>query len=302
MVGDDFYKSNGKPIVVPSFCVVADLLGVTDRVRSCETVEASNELCQRIHDLLSEFKKQVEYDGDWHPWSYVQFSDTIVLGYPIMRAGDSGESELCGAASFVEQFQLHMTLGGFLVRGGLSFGELHISQDHCFGKALVAAHFIEKDKAKFPRIVTSPRVNQLIKKYLDFYGHPCGTPQDCQFLRDRSDDSLFVSYLEGSNVGEGTDLPTLENHKKVLLAQRDECDVGEAVKEKLDWAIAYHNFFCANRIVGTGDWVPSWTQNEELKIDIDVSDRFERLAERSSTGITTKFRMSGAYEWPSFDE
>ena len=305
MVADDFYKSNGKPIVAPSFCVVADLLGVTNRVRSCETEEASNELCQRIHDLLSEFKKQVELDQewqDWHPWSYVQFSDTIVLGYPIIRAGDSGEPELGEAASFVQHFQSHMTLGGFLVRGGLSFGELHISQDHCFGKALVAAHLLERHKAKFPRIVASPQVNALVDQHLEFYGDPGQAPQASQFLQDRSDDSLFVSYLDWSNIGEGTNLPTLENHKNMLLAQRDEFGGDKAVKEKLDWAMAYHNFFCANQIVGTPDWEPSWTQKEELKIDVDVPDRFERLAERSSTGITTKCRMPGAYEWPPFDE
>ena len=305
MVGYDLYKPNRKPIVPPSFSVVSDLLGVTDRVRSRETEEASNELCQRIHDLLSDFKKQVELDQDWqdwHPWSYVQFSDTIVLGYPIRQRGDYGEPELGEAASFVQHFQTHMSLGGFLVRGGLSFGELHISRDHCFGKALVAAHLIENCKARFPRIVASPQVNALVDQHLGFYSDSGQAPQASQFLRDRGDGSVFVNYLDWSNLGEGTDLPTLKAHKKVLLAQRDDFSGDNAVTEKLDWAMGYHNFFCENQIVGTPDWEPSRTDKEDLKIDTGVTDRFERLAERSSSGITTKFRMPGAYEWPSFDE
>lgn len=304
MIADDYYKSDGRPIVAPSFCLVADLLGMQDRVRSCKNEEASNELCQRIYNLLSEFKTQVEVDQDWHPWSYVQFSDTIVLGYPIIRARGYGEPELCDATNFVQHFQLHMTLGGFLVRGGLSFGELHISSEHCFGKALVVAHLLEKNDAKYPRIIVSPQVKTLIMQHLGFYGDPGQAPQASEFLRDRADGSVFVNYLDWANIGEGTDLATIADHKTMLLRQRDEFSRDNPVMEKLDWASAYHNFFCSDGIVGTGDWEPSWEQKENLKIDEPVAfnDRFGRLAEQCSAGIMTKCRLPGLYKWPSFDE
>lgn len=304
MVADDFYKANGKPIVAPSFCLVADLLGLKHRVRSCNTEEASNELCQQIYGLLSKFKEDVEVDEIWHPWSYVQFSDTVVLGYPIIRAGSFGEPELGDAIEFIAQFQLSMTRGGFLVRGGLSFGELHISNDHCFGKALVVAHELEKTHATPPRIVASPQVRKLVEQHIGFYSDPGQAPQVNAILKDVQDDVLFINYLDWLNIGEGTDLKWLEDHKTFLLSQQEKHAEDAAVKEKLDWVVAYHNFFCMDQVVGNDDWEPSWEEKRSLTIGDgkDNRDRFRRLAERSSIHVTGKCRMPGQYEWPPFDE
>lgn len=304
MNADEYYKKDGKPIVAPSYCLVADLLGLKRRVRSCNSYEESNDLCQHIFDIFSEFKKQVEEGEDRRPWSYVVFSDTVVLGYPITCTQDYAEPELGGVLDFVKEFQLHMTRQGFLVRGGLSFGELHISDDHCFGKALVVAHELEKKHGMPPRIVAFPAVRKLVELHLEFYSNPGQAPQVSAFLRDIQDDSFFVNYLDWLDIDEGTELDWLEGHKIFLISLQEKYAEDAEIKKKLDWAVAYHNFFCTDQIVGNENWQPSSEEIEGLMIGdgIVARGRFGRIAESSSVHISVKTRLPSPDEWPEFDE
>ncbi|MCH7597168.1 MAG: hypothetical protein IID35_11520, partial [Planctomycetes bacterium] len=144
----DFYEKDGNPVVAQSFCVVADLLGLKARVTRCEGEEELNDLCTLLADLLAEatslFKEEWSDTSSWRPWAHRVFSDTLLLGYPIVSRNDAGEPELGGSLDFVQWFQFRMALGGFFVCGGMSIGYLHLSSEHCFGPALIEAHEIEQ--------------------------------------------------------------------------------------------------------------------------------------------------------------
>lgn len=295
---------NDKPVVCPSICLVADLLGMKKKIGDCCSPAESNDLCQNLYDCLKDFKSNIQDDVYPNPWSYTMFSDTIVLGYPVEPAGGFGESELGFTVDFVQQFQMYMTLNGYLVRGGLSFGELHISNEHCFGKALVHAYELEKEKnkANVPRIIISEAVKNLLEQHLRFYSDPGQAPQATDFLIDAEDGFVFVNYLS-SFLGEFTDMKALKAHKDTVLDLYENAD-NEDVKEKIEWTMAYHDFFCDDQIVGTEEYWPSKKEIEDMKFNgsRDVSSRFNRLARRSSNDITTKTRFVQQLGWPSLDE
>ncbi len=75
------YFFNGKPMVRPSFCLFADLLGVSHGVRDCNTAEESNTLLQRILDAF-ESQKSVWNFGE-RGWMFKLFSDCLVFANPL---------------------------------------------------------------------------------------------------------------------------------------------------------------------------------------------------------------------------
>ncbi|KTC78705.1 hypothetical protein [Legionella cincinnatiensis] len=87
------------------------------------------------------------------------FSDSLVLSMPLAfehRIYSKLPSIIIG---FLEK--------GFLLRGGISVGKLYHIDNIIFGPALVEAHKLESNEAKFPRILISDKVIDEIEP------HPC---------------------------------------------------------------------------------------------------------------------------------
>jgi hypothetical protein len=94
-----------------------------------------------------------------------QFSDTFVFYAPLQNVfGDLSViqvHEILGACSMAMLISLAARIP---VRGGMSIGVGTEIEDHGFyGPALAEAHYLESKKAKYPRIVLSSRVPQLLR-------------------------------------------------------------------------------------------------------------------------------------------
>ena len=245
---EPYLDADGKPIMALSFCVLADVLGISRATIACQSIEESQEICTRLHDALNEYRSYAREMSDpkyFTPTgSFTAFSDLIVIGEKIPDTSQDAESELGQILSSVMIHQTNMALEGFFVRGGLAIGELHLSPQMCFGKALIKAHRLEQE-ADFPRIIISNGVDALMQHHLTHYSDPGRAPHAMDFVRDE-DSRVFVNYLQASNLGDYTDNVLLKKHKEIIEQRLAEFKGNDRIRPKYEWLRDYHNFFCSN--------------------------------------------------------
>jgi hypothetical protein len=133
-----------------------------------------------------------------------------------------------------------MAIEGFLVRGGIAFGEIHMAPNVAFGPALIEAVELEKE-ADTPRVLLSDQAVSLQRKVMRSYAEGAA-PQRYEMAVD-SDNKVFVDYLHFWAQEEHD--PEVFRH--VFKAHRDRTKQGlehpsPRVRNKYAWLAAYHNW------------------------------------------------------------
>ena len=157
------------------------------------------------------------------------FSDSIVISAQLRPEA------IFGLFLAVIDLQRRFMTKGVLIRGGIAFGKHHSSPDAIYSEALIRAYELERDQARFPRVLVDSDL-------LDWFSNDQATTSkmsveiNSRLLRDR-DNLVFLSYLEAD---------ILDAHMKLLLSYNVE-NVTASVLEKLQWLASYHNY-CAESL------------------------------------------------------
>jgi hypothetical protein len=161
-----YLGKGGKPLIRPSFCVFADLLGLVDRIRSCRKAKDAQALCDRLYRVFANVSRDLgkRFDSRESLFAHTFVSDALVLGAPSEDLND--DAELGFPLLEIAYAQLTLVLAGFPIRGGLTFGNLHMSERLVFGPSFLRAYEIEREQAKFPRIVVSEDVIAIAERHL----------------------------------------------------------------------------------------------------------------------------------------
>lgn len=171
------------------------------------------------------------------------FTDNIVIGWPIR---DDAESELTDAVGKLIDFQFHMAVAGFFVRGAIAIGDAYVDDVVVFGKALLDAHEAESRIARDPRIVLTQPAIEALKLHLAYYPYPRNTLHVRTVLRD-ADGQWFLNYLESvlyaADDG-GSAYGALLQHKEVVEAKLVQFKSEPPIWSKYAWVAGYHNYFC----------------------------------------------------------
>lgn len=249
------YKKDKKPTVRPSFCLFIDALGFKDEILlndSHDCIKAN----KHLRHFYSAFKKAISFldDEDEKLWGTKVFTDNIVLGSPIDRWWHLGNEEgVFGLIiSGVIWFQIMMVQKGYFFRGGWSLGSLYMNDIVVYGKALIEAYNIESIVARYPRIVLSEQMKELVDKHMSYYSDRNFSPQASHILRDENS-NYFVNYLfgpieYGSDFSEITDF--LTTHKKGIERNLKLYKHKPTILEKYRWIAYYHDYFCETFITG----------------------------------------------------
>lgn len=294
------YVKNGEKIIIPSCCAIADLLGFSRAVAGARNAQESIDLMKRIDQLQTRLRWWPYEEGDpdrfKRPWSEcVTFSDTVVLGVPISYPRGQAEPELGGVLDRFAVFQLFMSQEGFACRGGIACGELHVSEQLVFGKALVEAYGLHSDQTgKPPRIILSSLARKLVERHLGFYSNPAAAPQAKQLLIDEADNEVFVDYLSATNYSEyGTDWQMLTQHQEFIQHNLEQHKGHRQVRQKYEWLARYHDFFCDNRVWWTEENPPLHGDTAYLRVADDscLPQQFKLVAEGDPHGMTGKLRF-----------
>jgi hypothetical protein len=151
------------------------------------------------------------------------FSDSIVVSGALTN---EGVAELVEAVVELQRLFIRRRV---LIRGAVAMGKHFASTELVYSEALVKAYLLERDAARFPRILVEGNL-------LDWFLNDQDTTAalrdrvTSKLLKDR-DNSAFVSYLHQDLLGAHLDL--LNSYKLDRVTS--------SVLEKVQWLADYHN-------------------------------------------------------------
>ncbi|WP_147432210.1 hypothetical protein [Pararobbsia silviterrae] len=152
------------------------------------------------------------------------FSDCIVISAPLKS------DRVTLLFNSVISLQRLLVGGGVLVRGGVAFGKHFADDTLIYSEALIRAYLLERDKARFPRILVDPDL-------LDWYFHnndttPENTNATKSLLLTDRDNQIFLNYLQHQ---------TLDEHLTTIKTYNTN-NATPSVLEKIQWLGQYHNY------------------------------------------------------------
>jgi len=123
----------------------------------------------------------------------------------IVMSSNASVQGLIYLAAVVRQLALDLLTNGLLIRGAIAKGPLHHVGSVMFGPAFLDAYRIERDIAKYPRIILSQAT------YEDFRSLTPGL-RDPSFILD-NDGPPYQHILQGVGQLKATALATIEYAK-----------------------------------------------------------------------------------------
>jgi len=119
---------------------------------------------------------------------------------------------------------------GFFVRGGLSLGSLHVSDQVLFGPALVEAYDLESEAALHPRVVLSRAAAETQR----------GTAAGSMLMCD-DDGQTFIDYLGAAFHEPDDGISVLKDHRDTVIDRLHGSRRHKRRWEKYRWLAEYHN-------------------------------------------------------------
>jgi hypothetical protein len=243
-----YVDSAGRPRLRESIVAFIDILGFSNIATSCQSMEDSQRLLDKIAAAIDDSRSFVRLPiphGDsaqGHRWATKFFSDNLAFGYPFDESVDRATTAWFIIRS-AQRYQLKMTLNGFFVRGALTSGPVCLTDEIIFGSALIDCYLLESKASIVPRIVLSEPLQQLV---MDSYRASAAgrlDPSAEQAICRDVDGWWFVNYLDAAQDSRGIQWELIEQHKASILESLSHTTRHD-VLPKYGWACRYHNVFC----------------------------------------------------------
>lgn len=187
-------------------------------------------------------------------YKYTYFSDCIVRSLIFNRDIDIDDKLFLLNMELFEISRIQYSLlveKGVLIRGGLTFNQLHHCKDYVFGKGMNEAYYIESMYSKYPRICIS---NDLIQEIIDYNISGKYFPGEWNIsgvelskqLRKDMDGLYHIDYMQ--NLLENIEATVyrfeeiIENHKISIIEYYNSTNSLD-IALKNNWIINYHNLF-----------------------------------------------------------
>jgi hypothetical protein len=227
-----------------SLVTYIDILGFKDLIATRSAGDIS-----RIIRIFKETFRPATYttklealpDDEW-----VNFSDLIVIATPLEKARVAPGLQLFSQIMRLMFSQSSLLADeGIAIRGAITIGEVVKSWRQIYGPAVVRAYELERDRAKYPRIV----IDDMIFKAL--HGNPHAWHNDehtdrrylRQITRRDKDGMLFIDYLRGlrGEFDRPTGYSDFIHRHRAFIDENLEAFAGEpSVRRKYRWLDRYH--------------------------------------------------------------
>lgn len=216
-------------------CCFIDILGFKQHISNL--VDSNNMLNQKAIqnlynalEILDELGRDARFTNAGFEFS--QFSDCIVISFNY----ENGSNLMFILLLFLHA-QSELVQHGFLIRGGISIGRLHHSQQFVFGEALVRAYELESKFAKFPRIILDKEVIDVCKEFGDHNATEEEIYLNQLILKD-DDGYSYLNYFESAirEFDEPYDILTyIKNIRNNFLNRFELLSLSDPIYEKLNW-------------------------------------------------------------------
>jgi len=175
----------------------------------------------------------ISHTNDINEFQIKIFSDNIVISQKVEQ--EILSNQITSLVNLVGSIQFHALMYfGFLIRGGITIGELSIDSTIVWGTGLIDAYNIENNLANYPRIIISQK---LLKEYelckqkeINLY----------DFIKEDFDGLWFINFLLAA--------PNIElipkKHEILKDFIESHIDKSEKIKQKVNWLATYFNKYC----------------------------------------------------------
>lgn len=137
------------------FVAFLDILGYSNMVKSdLEGPSGDEKYFQKLLDLHKE-TNGLKYEN--LEFTLIQFSDSIIISAPF------NPDSFCSFSKLIAEYQLKLLHVGIPIRGGITFGKHYYKDDFLFSSGLIDAYGIESKLARYPRIIISDDLFELLK-------------------------------------------------------------------------------------------------------------------------------------------
>jgi hypothetical protein len=227
------------------YCAFIDILGFGGLISDLEREKIS---VAEIHQVLSVVHARPNPVRPQHAYLQSQsISDAVALSAAPNAAGFDA---ICTAA---EALSRRLLRSGYFARGGITKGRLYHDHSMVFGPALVEAYRLERDVAKFPRILIPrsvaadgglyAREGTHWKKY--FEGRFIQASDGPFFLHILREQSRHVQQLASRtpkpSVKEDEILILLSAMRRAIQRRFDEASDNPEHFQKVAWFVDYWN-------------------------------------------------------------
>jgi hypothetical protein len=206
----------------PRVVAFLDILGFSELTRRA-TAEAEATIHFIDEQLRSVTLEKVEHSQYRLIFDVRLFSDCICL---VSEPSGPGATALLDSVAYLS---LTFANKRMPLRGGVAMGRHFHSNQMIFSEALVSAHFLENQVAKWPRTVVAADVVALAHDAVPF------------LIRKDSDGQSFVDYLEYCSLYDRWPDHPYDEHKACIIAALSESALQPAVRAKYEWLGRYHN-------------------------------------------------------------
>ena len=178
-----------------------DLLGVTNKIKSKDSQLAMN----KLHNLYTFSVKltrnvQIEENQDIQ---FKIFSDNIIIAKKLSNQIPQRSQEIRSLLMCAGHFQELSASDsvGWLLRGGISIGQLFIDDVMVWGEALLKAYYLEDKVANYSRIIIDKKVVDEIVQDSQLSGYVRKDFDNLYFLN-----FLYDCYFCGEMLMKGFDI------------------------------------------------------------------------------------------------
>ncbi len=205
-----------------------DILGIAARMK--EGKDRQKLAMNKLHNLYTfsmDISKRIAMEG-YNDIQFKIFSDNVIIVKRLSEQSDKRLLDIRALLYCVSHFQCLAVRDsvGWLIRGGITIGELFIDETMVWGEALLKAYDLESNSAIYPRILLDASLLSQI-----------GSDEELnEFVRQDFDNLCFLNYLYIQHFGgEG-----LKNGFQMML---DELNgrYSERIYQKLCWHMNYVN-------------------------------------------------------------
>lgn len=192
-------------------------------------------------DWMAENSGNSKWPGDLRA---THFSDCLVIS---TENNHSGKSHLISTLGFLSS---SLICHGFVLRGGIAFGDIYHQGGMVFGPALIQAYQLESSCAIYPRIILEPAIATEWKQgdvILDRDGVQIG---QCQTWRMSSDGFRFFDFLQplGGFPGSNLHHAFLQPFRQLFEEKLNEYQGNKNILPKYLWLVNYFNEVCLEQI------------------------------------------------------
>lgn len=165
-----------------------DFLGFKDLVEQSET---NPSIIAAVHDAVSEVRSTMDSEGLLDSEVVTQFSDCLIVS---VRADEA--SSVFHKVNALRMIVVDLADRGFLLRGGMTVGQLYHTDELVMGPAMNEAYRLESTEAISPRVIIDPGVIEAARA-APREGHR--PDQEARytlgFLNKDDDGWLYVDYV-----------------------------------------------------------------------------------------------------------